>query len=228
MSGPVEMTPCTDGTFCCGHNNLTCCGTKYAVTVPTLSLVTSGSNTTAVTTATVTATPNPGIAAVAGLGIGLGVALLIASGFIIYLARKNKILKKDNRALAVAVHQSLDAASSGEGGDYRHISFLPPSSTGTPSNGPATASVRGSRVPSMQEFAAFKAMYETLQYQNAAGNGNTNSNRMSELDATQISAAAAAQQHFRNSTAAAPPAFEQIREEPHDYLGTPGGIPGTR
>ncbi|KAI0021547.1 hypothetical protein F4780DRAFT_737812 [Xylariomycetidae sp. FL0641] len=31
----IEMTPCTDGTYCCGSQNLTCCGTEHAVVVPT-------------------------------------------------------------------------------------------------------------------------------------------------------------------------------------------------
>lgn len=36
QTGEAEMTSCTDGTYCCGHNNLTCCGTQWAVKVPSL------------------------------------------------------------------------------------------------------------------------------------------------------------------------------------------------
>ncbi len=209
MNSSVELTPCTDGTYCCGHNNLTCCGSKDAFTVPTLSLVTSNSSTTVTATATVTATPNPGVPAVAGLGIGLGVALIATSATILYLQRQNKRLKKNNKALAAA----SAASSSPHFDDYhRPMSFMPPSTTGSPSNGAPTVapSARGSRVPSMQEFAAFKAMYDAYQLQEAVS-----THRLSELDATTVAAAA----HFRNSMmAAAPPAFEQIREDPAEHL----------
>lgn len=84
------MTSCTDGSYCCGHNNLTCCGTQWAVKVP---LLTSGT----ISSTTVTATPPPvvqsNIAISAGLGGALGLAVLVSAGLTFYLLRNIRKLK---------------------------------------------------------------------------------------------------------------------------------------
>src|SRR5262245_14192371 len=114
MNSSVELTPCTDGTFCCGHNNLTCCGTEWAINVPTQAVVTDATETTVVTQVT---NGGPGIAAVAGLGIGLGVVMLVAAGIIYYLTRQRKQLKKQN--------QELKEASTAAFSDPHRVSYLP-------------------------------------------------------------------------------------------------------
>jgi hypothetical protein len=219
-NGSVELTPCTDGTFCCGHNNLTCCGTQWAIRVPTQPTVV-GANTT--TTATVTATPDasagPGIAAVAGLGIGLGVVMLVAAGVIYYLKRQNSALKKKNEGLAADAQQAANAGGGGggggaggpmgtfvqqEGNPFRPLSYLP-------SSGAPTMVAPSSHVPSMQEFAAFKALYGTvLAHQNAQEMAAADPHRYSELDA---GTAAAVRQQLSMAGVGSPPAvatsFEQ-------------------
>ena len=91
-TGVAEMTSCTDGTYCCGHNNLTCCGTQWAVKVPLL----TGSTTT---TITATATPQPAstVPIYAGLGGALGLVTLVSSGLIFFLTRYIRQLRSEIR-----------------------------------------------------------------------------------------------------------------------------------
>jgi hypothetical protein len=237
VNGSVEMTPCTDGTFCCGHNNLTCCGTEWAIRVPTQASINGGAANTTIT-ATVTATPDPsgpGIGAVVGLAAALGVVLLLAIGVFFYFNRQNRALKSKNADLLAAVvaaehhdgtafHDGLGGGPGGPGGpggqqSYRPLSYMPGSSAATmvaPSGGTS------SHVPSMQEFTAFKAMYgSVLAMQNAQEMANHQ--RYSELDGA--TAAAAAQRQYGNM--GSPPPFEQIREVEHaEHRGSPA--PGTQ
>lgn len=84
------MTSCTDGTYCCGHNNLTCCGTQWAVKVP---LLTSTTTTTITTTATASPSSQSNVAIYAGLGGALGLVVLVSAGLVLYLVRHIKKLK---------------------------------------------------------------------------------------------------------------------------------------
>jgi hypothetical protein len=204
FNGSVELTPCTDGTFCCGHNNLTCCGTPWAILVPTQALTLPANiTTTATAIVTETSSPGPGTAAVAGLGIGLGVVMLIAAGVIYYLKRQNKTLKQKNGDIVSASADATPPGGMSPDHPYR-VSYMP-------SSGAPTMVAPSSHVPSMQEFAAFKAMYgNVIAYQNAqemAGNPH----RFSELDSTTIAAA----RHL-SQVGSPPPPFDLIREDPSE------------
>jgi hypothetical protein len=194
-NGSMEMTPCTDGSYCCGHNNLTCCGTQWAVRV-TQQAVVAMSNATV--TAVVTQTPGamPGTAAIAGLGGALGLVVLAAVGVIIWLKRQNANLKKKNESLAATAAPNLEP--------FRPMSYMPSSSA-------PTMVAPSSHVPSMQDFAAFKSMYENVIAYQSAQEMAHNPSRLSELDAN----TAAAARQFRLSTL---PPFEQIRETAVEHV----------
>ncbi|KAH8884716.1 hypothetical protein GQ53DRAFT_829664 [Thozetella sp. PMI_491] len=209
-NGTVELTPCTDGTFCCGRNNLTCCGTKYAVSVTTQSSV------VVVQTATVTATPaeGPPVAALAGVGAGLGAAILALCGALFCLRRKHEAIKRKNAFLEHSASQVEPSLLSVSG---RPLSFMPGSAA-------PTLTTPSTHVPSMQDFAAFKAFVTTYQ---AAAEGGSNPHRYSELDAT---TAAAARHLSRLSVQQVPIGYEGIPEsslehEPHQLTQPPFGSP---
>ncbi|CAM1504265.1 Fc.00g018560.m01.CDS01 [Cosmosporella sp. VM-42] len=84
-NGTAELTPCTDGTYCCGHNNLTCCGTSYAVKVPIQASVIASEKAKNDTSAL----KNTAI----GLGAALGVVSILFTAAILWLMRKNKSLR---------------------------------------------------------------------------------------------------------------------------------------
>lgn len=90
------MTSCTDGTYCCGNNNLTCCGTDFAITIPTQpSVITDDddeSTTTETAYVTETSTPSTFKNATIGLAVVVGVVALAALGAILYLLRRNRSL----------------------------------------------------------------------------------------------------------------------------------------
>jgi hypothetical protein len=93
--GTVEITPCTDGKYCCGHNNLSCCGTTRAFELPTLVNVTTGNVTqTSVVTETAIAESATFKNVTIGLAAALGVVALIAAGAVFALHRKNLALHK--------------------------------------------------------------------------------------------------------------------------------------
>ncbi|KAK0638471.1 hypothetical protein B0T16DRAFT_449470 [Cercophora newfieldiana] len=87
-NGFAEMTSCTDGTYCCGRNNLTCCGTPWAIEPPT---VVSSAVLTTITAAAASSSTNT--KTLAGLGAALGAVVLLAAGFILYLLQRVKNLK---------------------------------------------------------------------------------------------------------------------------------------
>ncbi|KAI1113514.1 hypothetical protein F5Y14DRAFT_417482 [Nemania sp. NC0429] len=88
----VEMTACSDGTgtYCCGRNELGCCGTDHAIAIPTQASVVSsggapqppGSSSNAFKSATI------------GLAVVLGVLLATSAGVITYLLSQNKSIKR--------------------------------------------------------------------------------------------------------------------------------------
>ncbi|KAK3324998.1 hypothetical protein B0H66DRAFT_636505 [Apodospora peruviana] len=155
MTGAAEMTSCTDGTYCCGHNNLTCCGTQWAVKVP---LLTS----TTITTTTITPTPTPApanqnIAAIAGLGGALGLVTLVSAGVVFYLVRQIRLLKS--------------------GKDDSHKTFVPEATspqfgkTSLSPAGPATPWTPNSQQGQQSLPQEFKAMYDgsTMHQQTPQG-----------------------------------------------------------
>ncbi|KAK1750177.1 hypothetical protein QBC47DRAFT_126107 [Echria macrotheca] len=83
-SGFADMTSCTDGTYCCGRNNLTCCGTKWAIKPP--SVMSTMANSTEATTT------NTGV--VVGLGATIGAVVIIAGSLILLLWRRVRILQR--------------------------------------------------------------------------------------------------------------------------------------
>ncbi|KAK0716086.1 hypothetical protein B0H67DRAFT_554475 [Lasiosphaeris hirsuta] len=152
----AEMTSCTDGTYCCGRNNLTCCGTTWAVKPPTLLM-----NTTITTTPSSTKT---NIAPIAGLGGALGAVVLGAAGAILYLLRRIKTLQKtqppkDNQPLLTA------RPGSGSGEPLRSLSRTPGTAGSSPGTTPShMASPASGGNPDM-EFATLKAMYDNALQQ---------------------------------------------------------------
>ncbi|KAK4160570.1 hypothetical protein QBC43DRAFT_359278 [Cladorrhinum sp. PSN259] len=100
----AEMTSCTDGTYCCGRNNLTCCGTSWAVKPPALMVAPSPK-----ATVTVTAIPDTGSSSqrrgnnktvIVGLSAGLAGVVMVAAGAIWYLVRRIKVLSSLQRSSA--------------------------------------------------------------------------------------------------------------------------------
>ncbi|SPO01379.1 uncharacterized protein DNG_04055 [Cephalotrichum gorgonifer] len=137
-NGTIELTPCENGSFCCGPNNEACCGTDAAFTPRNLTSLTSPS----APTMTITNTPEPTatqnqtpLAVYLGMGAGILVVMLVSLGVIIFLLRQVKMLRKRNGELLGS------AAIRGS-----RAPVLPP----TP------------HVASMQGFADFKATYGVM------------------------------------------------------------------
>ncbi|KAK5637386.1 hypothetical protein RRF57_013098 [Xylaria bambusicola] len=83
------MTQCPDGTYCCGQNELGCCGTDRAIDIPTQgSVVSSGAHNTSSNTS------NAFKNATIGLAVALGVVAIFATGVIAWLFHQNKAMKK--------------------------------------------------------------------------------------------------------------------------------------
>lgn len=92
LNGTIEMTACSDGTgtYCCGRNELGCCGTDHAIVIPTqASVVASGG-----ATQPPESSSNTFRNATIGLAVVLGVILVAASGVITWLLRQNKHFEK--------------------------------------------------------------------------------------------------------------------------------------
>lgn len=95
QNGTVEITPCGDGTYCCGSNNLRCCDTDEAFTIPTQSsVITDNVTETVIVTHTASADDESSTFrnATIGLGAALGVVALVGLGSVLWLLRKNKHL----------------------------------------------------------------------------------------------------------------------------------------
>ncbi|KAI1735007.1 hypothetical protein F4680DRAFT_436664 [Xylaria scruposa] len=92
FNGTIEMTACSDGTgtYCCGRNELGCCGTDHAIVIPTQASVVSSGD----TTNTTDASSNSFKSATIGLAVVVGVLLLTTAGIVTWLLRKNKITEK--------------------------------------------------------------------------------------------------------------------------------------
>ncbi|TGJ80291.1 hypothetical protein E0Z10_g8467 [Xylaria hypoxylon] len=126
----VEMTACSDGTgtYCCGRNELGCCGTDHAIAIPTqASVVSSGG-----ATETLDSSSSPFKSATIGLAVVLGVLIATAAGTVTWLLRKNKSLTKE-------LSEKTEAA--------RHVP--PPVLVHPYSNsyGPRTPQIKDSSVP---------------------------------------------------------------------------------
>jgi hypothetical protein len=92
-NGTVELSNCGDGTYCCGHDNLECCGTDRAIKIPTQASVVTTSNVTETAFVTATVTPGTYKNATIGLAVVVGVMALAAIGAIVWLLRQNKTLR---------------------------------------------------------------------------------------------------------------------------------------
>ncbi|KAK0746790.1 hypothetical protein B0T18DRAFT_412430 [Schizothecium vesticola] len=180
-TGFAEMTSCTDGTYCCGRNNLTCCGTKWAIEAP--SIISS----VVMTTTTASAAPaKQNVGAIAGLGGALGAVILVAAGAIIYLVRRIKALKAS--LAATHVRDEPPNPMSGTVTPGYPPSQPPRSNLVSPA---ATAETEA-------DFATLKAMYDRLSQQlygtsraqspELDGSGYSH-HRASELDGSTLAAA---------------------------------------
>ncbi|KAI1818096.1 hypothetical protein GGS20DRAFT_389503 [Poronia punctata] len=84
----VKMTACSDGSgkYCCGENNLECCGTDRAIEIPTQMSVISDDDqdsSDSFKNATI------------GLAVVLGALFLAAAGVMTWLLRQNKAIKRE-------------------------------------------------------------------------------------------------------------------------------------
>lgn len=170
-TGFAQMTSCTDGTYCCGRNNLTCCGTTWAIKAPT---IISSIVMTTITTTAAAVPAKQNIGATAGLGGALGVVLLAAAGAVIYLLRRIKTLKAANNYRSDPPPPMSAATSPG----------YPPSQQQQRSN-LATPAGTANTEP---EFATLKAMYNRTQSPELDGGSYTH-HRVSELDGSTLIAA---------------------------------------
>ncbi|RYC62588.1 hypothetical protein CHU98_g3626 [Xylaria longipes] len=92
INDTAEMTACSDGTgtYCCGRNQLGCCGTDHAIVIPTQASVVS----TGGTTQTADSSSNSFKSATIGLAVVIGVLLVTTVGIIAWLLKRNKFIKK--------------------------------------------------------------------------------------------------------------------------------------
>ncbi|KAI1361746.1 hypothetical protein F5Y08DRAFT_12165 [Xylaria arbuscula] len=89
INGTADVTQCPDGTYCCGANEYSCCGTDRAITVATQASVVSSNDSNN--------TDNSSDAfksATIGLAVVLGVVFIAASGIIAWLSHQNKTMKR--------------------------------------------------------------------------------------------------------------------------------------
>ncbi|KAH8165164.1 hypothetical protein CIB48_g3094 [Xylaria polymorpha] len=93
FNGTIDMTACSDGTgtYCCGRNELGCCGTDHAIVIPTQASVVSSGDTTA---AADSSSSNSFKSATIGLAVVLGVLFVATAGTVSWLLYKNKLVKK--------------------------------------------------------------------------------------------------------------------------------------
>ena len=182
------MTPCDDGTFCCGSSD-TCCGSNEAFTPPSPSQTTP-------TPAPVPATPTTEsvrvrdqapLAVYLGMGAGILAVLLVSLGVIIFLLRQVRVLRRRNGELlgSAAIRGSK-------------APVLPP----TP------------HVGSMQGFADFKTIYgDLIAKREAAGSdmAAVESSLRSDAETVVGSAVSPAGREERDSIGKAPPILPRGR-----------------
>ncbi|KAF4120084.1 hypothetical protein GMORB2_3495 [Geosmithia morbida] len=104
-NGSVEITPCTDGKYCCGSNNLACCGTDEAFEIPTMA---DKSTETANRAASATRYKNSTI----GLAVALGIVAFAAAAAVLWLTRKNRRLSDGLASGAVPTASPVDEQQS--------------------------------------------------------------------------------------------------------------------
>ncbi|KAK3360478.1 hypothetical protein B0T25DRAFT_578403 [Lasiosphaeria hispida] len=150
----AEMTSCTDGTYCCGRNNLTCCGTSWAVKPPTL--LSTAMNSTA------PASTKTDIAPIAGLGGALGAVVLGAAGAILYLLRRIKTLQKNQPPKD---NQPLLSNRPGSGEPLRSMNRTPGTAGSSPGTTPSHLVSPASGGNPDMEFSTLKAMYDNALQQ---------------------------------------------------------------
>lgn len=159
----VEITPCTDGKYCCGHNNLGCCGTDEAFEIPTqASVIADNLTETQVVTETASPSGSPYKDATIGLAVVLGVGALAAVGAILWLLRKNKGLYQQLQQAQPPVQEIRDPS-------FRDPN-LQETGDGTEYTGPSSP---------RQQWAVYKPSASP-----SVPEADGNPHRYSELDAT--------------------------------------------
>ncbi|KAI0402194.1 hypothetical protein F4802DRAFT_379039 [Xylaria palmicola] len=169
-NGSIEMTACSDGTgtYCCGRNNLRCCGTDRAITIPTQASVVSSGNDTNATDFSSDSFKRATI----GLAVVLGVVLVTAGGLITWLTRKNRSI---TRQLAEKNEEARNPPSPG----VVHASYLD-------SPGQTTSQIKGSSLPgspgSAFRLAANQERYSELDASMAASRSEMGSPVQRQFD----------------------------------------------
>lgn len=101
----VELTPCGDGSYCCGRNNLNCCNTDEAFKIPTQDSVVI-SNDAESGDGTCAAVNSIYKTASIGLGATFGAVALVSLGIIIQLWRQKKSIVKRLADIQPSMHQT--------------------------------------------------------------------------------------------------------------------------
>jgi hypothetical protein len=183
QNGTVELTPCGDGTYCCGSSNR-CCDTDRAFAIPTQSSVVA-SNVTETAYVTETAGSDGDVStfrsATIGLAAVLGVVALAAIGAILWLRRKNSNLYKQ----LTEANAALDSAQQANNGTV--MSQTPASHSVQPYQesymGDTATNVTTSPNP---QYAYYK--HPAMSGTSPATPSEIDGQRYSELDATMINA----------------------------------------
>ena len=218
QNGTVELTPCGDGTYCCGSNNLGCCDTDRAFTIPTQSSVVA-SNVTETVRATVTASSDASTfrSATIGLGAALGVVALMAIGAILWLRRKNSALYKQ----LTEANAALDSAQQQNQNHGTAMSQTPASHSARPYQesylgGDTATNATSSPNP---QYAYYK---QPPMSGSPATPSEIDGQRYSELDATMINA-------DRGSLMTSPMPeegqFQQQQYQQQHHTSSPRGTP---
>jgi len=132
-------------------------------------------------TITETANPDaaPPVGAYAGLAAAIVVVLLLSLGTIYWLLRRFKMLKKQHDEL-LAKSNSSEGGYGSSGEDVHRQSRI---ASYQPGSSATTTAAGSTHVPSMQEFAQFKAMYGAMMASNTVSElGEPGHPRVSELD----------------------------------------------
>jgi hypothetical protein len=132
-TGPTEITSCTDGTYCCGSNNLECCGTNRAFSIEVQGSVVEDEPDKEASSTFKNAT--------IGLAAALGAVALLAAGVLFWQFRRNKSLR---RQLAERT-QAADTPATQAAQPYRDTYHYHPGSTASPTIATAAS-------PGMSEF----------------------------------------------------------------------------
>ncbi|KAI0815393.1 hypothetical protein GGR55DRAFT_675007 [Xylaria sp. FL0064] len=128
-SGIIELTACLDGTgtYCCGHNNLTCCGSDYAIVIPTQASIVE-------TDSAALAKPGAFKSATIALAIILGLVLLAAA---LALFWRLKFLKFSNQQTVEDFDAATQASLTTEG--LHQYGPYPKPSSGEAAPGPISS-----------------------------------------------------------------------------------------